>query len=215
MLAISSLFNFNLQVLHACYTKVSPSVAVDDPQLVVWSESVAELLDLDNKEFVSHLLLIIYYYYPSYFNLLDFRLFSDFKDLIFPFSSLVHLLCLDHCLMLNAMVDINLVCGLASWVMVEQSLLVRYSILTLKGGSYSLKVLVRLLTVALPMVLLFYVAASGSSFAVKQCIISGFQLPVLFLLSPLESWLLEICSTSMLTQLTLFLILLQTPCFIQ
>lgn len=105
--------------------------------------------------------------------------------------------------MLNAMVDINLVCGLASWVMVEQSLLGRYSILTLKGGSYSLKVLGRLLTVALPMVLLCYVAASESSFAVKQCIISGFQQPVLFLLSPLESWLLEICSTSMLTRLFL------------
>lgn len=39
------------EVLHACYTKVSPSVAVDDPQLVVWSESVADLLDLDNNEF--------------------------------------------------------------------------------------------------------------------------------------------------------------------
>lgn len=40
----------NVQVLHACYTKVSPSVQVDDPQLVAWSESVAELLDLDHKE---------------------------------------------------------------------------------------------------------------------------------------------------------------------
>ncbi|KAK2459197.1 protein adenylyltransferase SelO [Trifolium repens] len=39
------------EVLHACYTKVSPSVQVDDPQLVVWSQSVADLLDLDNKEF--------------------------------------------------------------------------------------------------------------------------------------------------------------------
>lgn len=39
------------QVLHACYTKVSPSAEVDNPQLVAWSESVAELLDLDSKEF--------------------------------------------------------------------------------------------------------------------------------------------------------------------
>ncbi|KAJ4979977.1 hypothetical protein NE237_010757 [Protea cynaroides] len=39
------------QVLHACYTKVSPSADVDNPQLVAWSESVAELLDLDSKEF--------------------------------------------------------------------------------------------------------------------------------------------------------------------
>jgi uncharacterized protein YdiU (UPF0061 family) len=42
---------FPREVLHACYTKVSPSVQVDDPQLVVWSQSVADLLDLDNKEF--------------------------------------------------------------------------------------------------------------------------------------------------------------------
>ncbi|CAB88267.1 putative protein [Arabidopsis thaliana] len=39
------------EVLHACYSKVSPSVEVDDPQLVAWSVSVAELLDLDPKEF--------------------------------------------------------------------------------------------------------------------------------------------------------------------
>ncbi|KAL5765082.1 hypothetical protein ACOSQ2_017676 [Xanthoceras sorbifolium] len=39
------------EVLHACYTKVSPSVEVDNPQLVAWSESVAQLLDLDPKEF--------------------------------------------------------------------------------------------------------------------------------------------------------------------
>ncbi|CAN8299545.1 unnamed protein product [Cochlearia groenlandica] len=39
------------QVLHACYSKVSPSVKVDDPHLVAWSESVAQLLDLDPKEF--------------------------------------------------------------------------------------------------------------------------------------------------------------------
>ena len=41
---------FLFQVLHACYTKVSPSAEVDDPQLVAWSEPVADLLDLDHKE---------------------------------------------------------------------------------------------------------------------------------------------------------------------
>lgn len=58
--------------MHACYTKVSPSVAVDDPQLVVWSESVAELLDLDNNELVSHISLLINLltFISSYFNLL-------------------------------------------------------------------------------------------------------------------------------------------------
>ncbi|KAK1548950.1 hypothetical protein Q3G72_032766 [Acer saccharum] len=39
------------EVLHACYTKVSPSVEVENPQLVAWSESVAQFLDLDPKEF--------------------------------------------------------------------------------------------------------------------------------------------------------------------
>ncbi|KAL5719533.1 hypothetical protein ACHQM5_012293 [Ranunculus cassubicifolius] len=39
------------EVLHACYSKVSPSVQVENPQLVAWSESVAELLDLDPAEF--------------------------------------------------------------------------------------------------------------------------------------------------------------------
>ncbi|XP_038697097.1 protein adenylyltransferase SelO-like [Tripterygium wilfordii] len=39
------------QVMHACYTEVSPSAEVENPQLVAWSESVAELLDLDPKEF--------------------------------------------------------------------------------------------------------------------------------------------------------------------
>eukprot|EP00268_Persea_americana_P046450 TRINITY_DN478_c1_g1_i1.p1 TRINITY_DN478_c1_g1~~TRINITY_DN478_c1_g1_i1.p1 ORF type:complete len:664 (+),score=105.31 TRINITY_DN478_c1_g1_i1:65-2056(+) len=39
------------EVVHACYTKVSPSVEVEKPELVVWSESVAELLELDPKEF--------------------------------------------------------------------------------------------------------------------------------------------------------------------
>lgn len=43
--------NMPRQVFRACYTKVSPSVEVEDPQLVAWSESVAELLDLDPKEF--------------------------------------------------------------------------------------------------------------------------------------------------------------------
>ncbi|KAI7726209.1 hypothetical protein M8C21_008553, partial [Ambrosia artemisiifolia] len=37
------------QVFHACYSKVSPSVQVDNPKLVAWSESVAEILDLDPK----------------------------------------------------------------------------------------------------------------------------------------------------------------------
>lgn len=39
------------QVLHACYTKVSPSVEVGKPELVAWSDSVAQLLDLDPREF--------------------------------------------------------------------------------------------------------------------------------------------------------------------
>ncbi|KAF8396065.1 hypothetical protein HHK36_017677 [Tetracentron sinense] len=39
------------QVLHACYTKLLPSAEVENPQLVSWSESVAELLNLDPKEF--------------------------------------------------------------------------------------------------------------------------------------------------------------------
>ncbi|CAN4104772.1 unnamed protein product [Withania somnifera] len=43
--------NIPRQVLHACYTKVLPSVPVNNPQLVAWSESVAELLDLDPREF--------------------------------------------------------------------------------------------------------------------------------------------------------------------
>ncbi|XP_074560206.1 uncharacterized protein LOC141816301 [Curcuma longa] len=39
------------QVLHACYTKVSPSAEVENPELVAWSERTAELLDLDPKVF--------------------------------------------------------------------------------------------------------------------------------------------------------------------
>ncbi|XVF47520.1 hypothetical protein PTKIN_Ptkin03bG0115400 [Pterospermum kingtungense] len=39
------------QVLHACYTKVLPSAEVENPKLVAWSDSVADLLDLDPKEF--------------------------------------------------------------------------------------------------------------------------------------------------------------------
>ncbi|XP_022988044.1 uncharacterized protein LOC111485404 [Cucurbita maxima] len=39
------------QVLHACYSNVLPSVEVESPQLVAWSESVADLLDLDLQEF--------------------------------------------------------------------------------------------------------------------------------------------------------------------
>ncbi|KAL6200701.1 hypothetical protein ACLB2K_030482 [Fragaria x ananassa] len=42
---------FPREVLHACFTKVTPSASVDDPQLVAWSESVAELLELDPQEF--------------------------------------------------------------------------------------------------------------------------------------------------------------------
>ncbi|OMO94240.1 hypothetical protein CCACVL1_06092 [Corchorus capsularis] len=39
------------QVYHACYTKVLPSAEVENPKLVAWSDSVANLLDLDPKEF--------------------------------------------------------------------------------------------------------------------------------------------------------------------
>ncbi|CAH1429425.1 unnamed protein product [Lactuca virosa] len=39
------------EVLHACYSRVSPSAEVENPQLVAWSNSVAEILDLDPKEF--------------------------------------------------------------------------------------------------------------------------------------------------------------------
>ncbi|KAF8040049.1 hypothetical protein BT93_B2310 [Corymbia citriodora subsp. variegata] len=42
---------FPREVLHACYTKVSPSAEVENPQLVAWSELVAEALDLDLEEF--------------------------------------------------------------------------------------------------------------------------------------------------------------------
>ncbi|KAL6604820.1 hypothetical protein ACP70R_042764 [Stipagrostis hirtigluma subsp. patula] len=38
------------EVLHACYTKVSPSAQVDNPKLVAWSDSVADILDLDHKD---------------------------------------------------------------------------------------------------------------------------------------------------------------------
>lgn len=41
---------FDYQVLHACYTKVSPSAEVENPQLVAWSESVSKLLELDPEE---------------------------------------------------------------------------------------------------------------------------------------------------------------------
>ncbi|XP_027936805.1 uncharacterized protein LOC114191669 [Vigna unguiculata] len=43
--------SFPREVLHACYTKVSPSAQVEDPQLVAFSHPVADLLDLDYKEF--------------------------------------------------------------------------------------------------------------------------------------------------------------------
>ncbi|GLT59547.1 hypothetical protein SLA2020_323590 [Shorea laevis] len=39
------------QVFHACYSKVSPSAEVENPQLVAWSDSVAKLFDLNPKEF--------------------------------------------------------------------------------------------------------------------------------------------------------------------
>jgi hypothetical protein len=52
----------HFQVLHACSTKVSPSVQVDDPQLVIWSQSVADLLDLDNKESVFVSFSLSFYY---------------------------------------------------------------------------------------------------------------------------------------------------------
>ncbi|KAL2323827.1 hypothetical protein Fmac_022885 [Flemingia macrophylla] len=39
------------EVLHACYTRLSPSAQVDNPQLVAWSQPAADLLDLDHKEF--------------------------------------------------------------------------------------------------------------------------------------------------------------------
>ncbi|KAL0322306.1 UNVERIFIED_CONTAM: hypothetical protein Scaly_2527000 [Sesamum calycinum] len=38
---------YEFKVKHACYTKVSASAEVDNPQLVAQSDSVAELLDLD------------------------------------------------------------------------------------------------------------------------------------------------------------------------
>lgn len=37
-------------MLHACYSKVTPSVLVKNPELVAWSKHVADLLDLDYKE---------------------------------------------------------------------------------------------------------------------------------------------------------------------
>ncbi|KAK1429090.1 hypothetical protein QVD17_11291 [Tagetes erecta] len=39
------------QVFHACYSKVSPSVQVSNPQLVAYSLPVAHILDLDPKQF--------------------------------------------------------------------------------------------------------------------------------------------------------------------
>ncbi|KAL5223910.1 hypothetical protein ABZP36_010549 [Zizania latifolia] len=39
------------EVLHACYTKVSPSAPVDNPKLVAWSQPVADIVDLDHKQF--------------------------------------------------------------------------------------------------------------------------------------------------------------------
>ncbi|CAA7407994.1 unnamed protein product [Spirodela intermedia] len=39
------------EVVGACYSKISPSAKVGKPELVAWSESVAELLELDPAEF--------------------------------------------------------------------------------------------------------------------------------------------------------------------
>ncbi|KAJ3694656.1 hypothetical protein LUZ60_000033 [Juncus effusus] len=39
------------EVLHACYSKVTPSAEVENPKLISWSKSVADLLDLDPEEF--------------------------------------------------------------------------------------------------------------------------------------------------------------------
>ncbi|KAL9234755.1 hypothetical protein vseg_009586 [Gypsophila vaccaria] len=43
--------NLPRQVLHACYTKISPSSPVDNPQLVAWSHSLASSLDLLPSQF--------------------------------------------------------------------------------------------------------------------------------------------------------------------
>ncbi|XP_031112933.1 uncharacterized protein LOC116016701 [Ipomoea triloba] len=43
--------NMPREVLHACFTKLSPSAEVENPQLVAWSDSVAKFLELDPKEF--------------------------------------------------------------------------------------------------------------------------------------------------------------------
>ncbi|KAG0469006.1 hypothetical protein HPP92_018334 [Vanilla planifolia] len=43
--------NMTREVRRACFTKVSPSANIINPELVVWSDSVAKLLDLDPKEF--------------------------------------------------------------------------------------------------------------------------------------------------------------------
>ncbi|CAM0914192.1 unnamed protein product [Alopecurus aequalis] len=43
--------NIPRQVLHACYTRVSPNAPVDTPKLVAYSPAVADLLDLDHNEF--------------------------------------------------------------------------------------------------------------------------------------------------------------------
>ncbi|KNA25378.1 hypothetical protein SOVF_007020, partial [Spinacia oleracea] len=38
------------KVLHAFYMEFSPSIEVDNPQLVAWSDSIAESLELDLKD---------------------------------------------------------------------------------------------------------------------------------------------------------------------
>eukprot|EP01018_Ginkgo_biloba_P015995 Gb_31621 [translate_table: standard] len=46
-------------VLHACYTKVSPLAKVEKPKLVVWFESIVELLDLNPREFDDDVQVIV------------------------------------------------------------------------------------------------------------------------------------------------------------
>lgn len=41
---------------------MSPSAEVEDPKLVAWSESVANLLDLDPKEYVAFVLVTVNMY---------------------------------------------------------------------------------------------------------------------------------------------------------
>lgn len=134
--------SFPREVLHACYTQVSPSVQVHNPQLVAFSQPVADLLDLDHKEWVCPIPYISSNTYLS-FLLFDFQIsearFSPFllwchtfswsvsahmSPPPFLFGILIHSINYEAihtgCLMLSAMAGINLVCGLGSWVMAGQ-----------------------------------------------------------------------------------------------